>query len=172
MKLDWQDLELTAFLPAGVDDPTSRPSYHLSRAASGPVPACAATGGLPCGRAVHTVPDTARRCRAKHTPVRPAAHDASLQQEKKRSPFKNRPSWAPGADKNEEARGVTLSTSVRSGHRKCGVLTIPKTTPTTTSSRRYGRSLASVVGHRTRSCRGDVPGDIVDVDKPVCKAIC
>jgi hypothetical protein len=51
-------------------------------------------------------------------PIQPTALNTSPQQ-KKPSPFKNRPPWAPGAIKNDEAHGATLSTSVRSGERKC-----------------------------------------------------
>ena len=51
-------------------------------------------------------------------PIQPTAPNTSTQQEKP-SPFKNRPPWAPGAVKNDEAHGATLSTSIRSGERKC-----------------------------------------------------
>ena len=77
LKPDWRRAnclfclqETTTLLPRALSQAAVRRSDpRLSPAGSGPAPACAAIGGLPCRRPVRTVPDTTtRQRRAKHTP--------------------------------------------------------------------------------------------------------
>jgi len=114
LKSDWHNLELTAFfclqelmtLP-----PTSPPSTSSS-----PHRSCTAQRSTPS----LSPPPQAGLC----LPALPSDGSAPLDvspQQPKRSPFKNRPPWAPGAVKNIEASGARLlSTAARPGEHKYG----------------------------------------------------
>jgi hypothetical protein len=107
-------------LPAGVDDPISHfPFFYeplvkqpygaaihifcLSPAGSGPVPACAAIGGLPCRPAVHTIPNTTRQHHAKYTP-NPAYSTQHITSTEKTVPIQKQ--TALGTRCNQERRGA------------------------------------------------------------------
>jgi hypothetical protein len=136
LKPDWQYLELTLFFclqESTTLSPTSRsstspwPSSCTAQQSTSSVSPQREAGlclpalpsaACPADRPSTLSPTQPGSITQSTRPIQPTAPDTSPQQ-KKPSPFKNRPPWAPGAIKNDEVHGATLSISVRSGERKC-----------------------------------------------------